>query len=181
MNNNIKKIYFISGVCGVGKTATLKHLKNILDPDFYDVRDLDERGVPAGGGINWLKNETRHWLDVAKENSEAGRNTIICGFANPELFDEIHKKDSDIPAEIILLNASGETIRSRLLGRHNTPELIKRIEISSGTSLDQFVEGNVNFSTEFKKIFEKKGLPIVETDNLTPEDVSKEVVRIIEG
>jgi hypothetical protein len=115
MNNNIKKIYFISGVCGVGKTATLKHLKNILDSDFYEVRDLDERGVPAGGGIEWLKNETRYWLGVAKENSKVGKNTIICGFANPELFDGIHKKDTDIPAEIILLNASGETIRSRLL------------------------------------------------------------------
>lgn len=176
----MKKIYFISGVCGVGKTATLKHLQGMLDKNLYDVRDLDERGVPDGGGIEWLKNETRYWLDIAKENSEHGKSTIVCGFANPELFEQIYKKDTDIPAKIILLNASGETIRARLAGRHNTSESVKEIERASGISLDKFIENNINFSAGFKKIFEKRKLPIVETDNLTPEEVSKSVIKIIE-
>lgn len=177
----MKKIYFISGVCGVGKTSTVKCLKNLLDPNLYDLRDLDERGVPAGGGLEWLARETRHWLDVAKENAEVGKSTIVSGFANPEMFDDIHKKDSDIPAEIILLNASGETIRARLIGRHSTPESVKRIERASAVPLDQFVEDNVKFSTEFREIFEKRNLPIIETDNKTPEEVAVEVMGKMVG
>jgi len=175
----MQKIYFISGVCGVGKTSTLKHLKNILDTNLYDVRDLDERGVPDGGGFEWLNNETRYWLDVAKENALQGKSTIICGFANPELFEQVYKKDTDVPAQIILLNASSGTIRARLEGRHTTPESITEIERAAGVSLNQFIENNTTFSTEFKKIFEKRNLPIVETDDKTPEEVTEKVVRCI--
>jgi len=176
----MKKIYFISGVCGVGKSATLKHLKNMLNPDFYNVRDLDERGVPDGGGIEWLKNETRHWFEVANENSKLNKSTVICGFANPELFDQIYKKDSDTPYQIILLNASADTIRARLVGRHDTPESVKEIERAAGVPIEQFIQNNTNFSTEFKNIFEKQKLPIVETDDKTPKEVSDEVIAIIE-
>lgn len=177
----MRKIYFISGVSGVGKTSTLKHLKNILDANLYNVRDLDERGVPDGGGFEWLNKETRYWLDVSKENALDGKNTIICGFANPELFEQVYNKDTDISAQIILLNASKDTIRTRLTQRHNTLESIGEIERASGVSFSQFIENNTSFSLEFKKIFEKRNFPIVETDNKTPEEVSKEVIAIIES
>ena len=36
---------------------------------------------------------------------------------------------------------------------------------------DKFIENNINFSRGFKEIFEKRKLPIVETDNKTPEEV----------
>lgn len=175
----MQKVYFISGVSGVGKTSTLKHLQSVLDKNLYDIRDLDERGVPDGGGLTWLNNETRYWLDVAKENSKHGKSTIICGFANPELFDNVYKKDIDIPAQIILLNASEDTLRTRLIGRHDTNGSIKEIERASGVSLNQFVENNIKFSTEFKKIFENRKLPIIETDDKTPEEVTKEIMSIV--
>lgn len=177
----MQKVYFISGVSGVGKTSTLKHLKNMLDENLYNIRDLDERGVPDGGGIEWLKSETRYWLDIAKENSKLGKSTIICGFANPELFDEIYKKDIDIPAKIILLNISSDNLRKRLEGRHDTLESVKEIERASGVSLNEFIENNIKFLSEFKKIFEDRGLPIIETDDKTPEIVSKEVIDVING
>lgn len=173
------KIYFISGVSGVGKTTTLKHLKNMLDSSLYDVRDLDERGVPDGGGFEWLNNETRYWLDVAKENAKKGKSTIICGFANPELFEKVYKKDEDIPAVIILLHASPQIIRTRLEQRHTTPESIQEIERAAGVSLEQFIQNNTSFSPELKKIFETRNLPIVDTDNKTPEEVVEEIIKII--
>jgi nucleoside-triphosphatase THEP1 len=54
----IPQVYFISGVSGVGKSSTLKHLKEILPVEKYDVRDFNERGVPDGGGLEWHNNET---------------------------------------------------------------------------------------------------------------------------
>lgn len=62
------KIYFVSGVSGVGKTSTLEQLKKLLPANIFDVRDFDERGVPDGGGPLWHNNETHHWLDVAALN-----------------------------------------------------------------------------------------------------------------
>ncbi len=173
------KIYFISGVSGVGKTSTLKHLKNTLDSNLYDVRDLDERGVPDGGGLEWLNKETRYWLDVAKINAEEGKNTIICGFANPELFEQVYKKDEDIPVVIILLDATPETIRQRLLNRHATSESIKEIERASAVSLNKFIENNTAFAPEFRTIFKKRNLPIIQTDDKTPEEVVEDIIEIL--
>jgi len=173
------KIYFISGVSGVGKTSTMAHLKNLLSHDFYDIRDLDERGVPDGGGLDWLKNETRYWLNVAKQNAVNNKNTIICGFANPELFREVSIPEEDMPAQLILLHASGEYLEQRLHDRHATPESIKEIERASGVTVDQFVKNNVEFAPKFRAIFEKYDFPIIDTDNRTPLDVAEIAVKII--
>lgn len=177
----MNKIYFISGVCGVGKTSVLGYLQDKLDKKKYDMRDFDERGVPDGGGLEWLKKETRHWLNIAKDNAKEGKSTIVCGFANPELFSDVHQEGVDISAQIILLDASADTIRIRIKKRHDTPKSIKEIERAAGVSLNEFIESNAKFSTEFREIFEKRNLPIIQTDNLTPEEVSQEVVKIIEG
>jgi isoleucyl-tRNA synthetase len=63
------KIYFISGVSGVGKTSTLEQLKKILPQSAFDVRDFDERGVPEFGlerELDWLSHMS-DWL-ISKKN-----------------------------------------------------------------------------------------------------------------
>lgn len=174
-----KKIYFISGVSGVGKTSTMIHLKKLLSSKSYNIRDLDERGVPDGGGLEWLNKETRHWLDVAKVNADAGKSTIICGFANPELFKEVYKPSEDIPAELILLHASGHILEDRLRRRHSTSESVKEIERAAAVPVDKFIENNVEFAPKFREIFKKTENLIVETDGKTPAEVAKEIVQII--
>lgn len=173
------KVYFISGVSGVGKTSVLKELKQVLPTNKYDVRDLDERGVPDGGGLVWLNNETRHWLDVAKQNAQSGKSTIICGFANPELFKEVYKEVEDIPAQLILLHASGETLEQRLRGRHATPESVKEIERAAAVPVEQFIKNNVEFSPQLRAIFKQSGNLIIETDNKTPKEIAEEIISKI--
>lgn len=177
--NKEPKIYFISGVSGVGKSSTMSHLKDKLSSNKYDVRDLDERGVPDGGGLVWLSNETRHWLDVAKDNALNGKSTIICGFANPELFKDIYKPNEDISAKLILLHVSGEALEHRLRARHATIDSIKEIERAAGVSVEDFIKNNIEFSSTLHSIFEKSGNPIVETDNKTPKEVAEEIINII--
>lgn len=175
----MSKIYFISGVSGVGKSSTMDHLEKLLPSDKYDIRDIDERGVPDGGGLDWLNKETRHWLDVAKSNASNGKSTIICGFANPELFEKVYKKDEDIPAQIILLHASGDILRQRLQARHSTSESIREIERASALPVEKFIENNIEFAPKFREICEKYQCPIIETDNKSPEDIAREIVAII--
>ena len=174
-----KRIYFVSGVSGVGKTSTISHLKERLSAEEYDVRDIDERGVPDGGGLEWLNNETRHWLNTAKKNAENGRNTIICGFANPELFKKVYKQDEDILSQLILLHASEEVLEKRLRGRHSTSESIKEIERAAGIPIEEFIKNNVSFSPVLRKIFEEHKGRIVDTDNKTPAEIADEIVQIV--
>lgn len=178
---NQHKIYFISGVSGVGKTSTLEHLKKTLPQSALDVRDFDERGVPDGGGPTWHNNETRHWLDVAVSNASNGKSTVVSGFMNPEQFKKIHNSDKDISAQIILLDVSEDVLRKRLYGRHTTPESKKEIERAAGVSLDEFVEQCASFAPKLRSIFEQNNFPIVDTDNKTPEIIAQEVMSIIGG
>lgn len=174
------QVYFVSGVCGAGKSTVLKHLKELLPRERYDVRDFDERGVPDGGGLVWHNNETRHWLDTALKNADDGKSTIICGFAEPERFKKVHAPERDLPATLFLLHASGDTIRKRLYGRYPTPESIVEINRATGVPLDQFVENNVSYVSELRSIFEKEGAPIIDTDTKTAKETAREIVKLIE-
>lgn len=176
---NSHKIYFISGVSGVGKTSTIEQLKKILPQSMFGVRDFDERGVPDGGGPKWHDNETRYWLDTAAVNAKNGKSTVITGFTNPEQFKKIYNPDKDIPVQIILLDISPEILKKRLYGRHMTPESKREIERAAGVSLDKFVEQCASFAPKLRMIFEQNSLPIVSTDNKTPEEVAIDVSAII--
>lgn len=176
----VSQVYFISGVCGVGKTSVLKHLKEILSVDEFDIRDFDERGVPDGGGLEWHSKETLYWLEVANENAKYKKSTIICGFADPTRFWKIHNKEKHIPATLFLLHASAEAIRDRLLGRYPTPESIKEINRASGVQLDEFIQNNISYAPVLHDIFKKENSPIIETDGKTPLEVAQEIIGIIQ-
>ena len=179
INKKLPKVYFISGVCGVGKTSSLKHLKNLLSDADYDIRDFDERGVPDGGGYKWHTEETLNWLKIAKENAFNNKSTIITGFENPEEFEKIYSPSEHIPAMIILLNAPNDIIRERLLGRYPNKESILEINRASGVSLDKFVEDILSFAPTLLDIFKRKNCPIIETSNKTPEEVAQEIINLI--
>ncbi len=174
-------MYFISGVCGAGKTSVLKHLKKILPTDTYDIRDFDERGVPDGGGLEWHNKETLYWLDTALTNAKSGKSTIIGGFAEPERFKKVYKPAEHPKAQLLLLHASGDTIRKRLMGRYPTPESIEEIKRASGVPLNQFIENNASYAPELRGIFEKEGALVIETDEKTSEEVANEIANQILG
>ena len=173
------KIYFISGVCGVGKTSAVKCLKKMVSTDKYDIHDFDERGVPDGGGPVWHDAETRFWLETAATNAKEGKDTIISGFANPDQFKKVYRSGTDIPAQLILLTSSDETLRTRLQNRHSTPATIKEINRASGVSLDTFIEDNVSFTPTLRTIFKNNHFPIIDTNGKSPEEVAREIIQIV--
>ncbi|NHJ33725.1 MAG: SET domain-containing protein, partial [Asgard group archaeon] len=86
-------IAFITGVSGVGKSAIVPRLKEIM-PSFA-VHDFDEVGVPQDVDVAWRLRTTDHWLRVAKENLAKGKSTIICGVSRPEeVMDSSETTDS---------------------------------------------------------------------------------------
>lgn len=172
------KLYFISGVCGIGKSSLIPHLKNLLSPENYDVHDLDERGVPDGGGKKWHDAEVRYWIDIGNKNATNNISTIVCGFAEPEAVAQI-KQPSDLEIELIMLDASDDTLRSRLSGRHSSKQSIAEIERASGIKLDAFIDKMITDTPLIRNLFEKYNYPIVNTDNKTPAEISKHIIEYI--
>ncbi len=173
------KIYFISGVSGVGKSSALEHLKKLLPQDKFDIRDFDERGVPAGGGSAWHKKETANWLSVGTENARLGKSTIICGFNEPKRVRLVQDETHPV-VELILLHASGDIVRKRLLGRYPTKESEKEIERAAGKPLIQFAEECATYAPKLRDIFSKEGCRIIDTDTKTPLEVAQEIVEMVQ-
>ncbi len=174
------KIYFISGVSGVGKSSALDHLRKLLPQDKFDIRDFDERGVPDGGGPTWHKQETANWLRVGTENAQSGKSTIICGFNEPERVRSV-QNETHPETELILLHASGDVVRKRLLGRYPTKESEKEIERAAGKPLAQFAEECATYAPKLHDLFSKEGFKIIETDTKTPAEVAQEIVELVHG
>ncbi len=176
--NTVPKAYFISGVSGVGKSSVISHLKELLPTNAFDIRDFDERGVPDGGGPVWHDAETLHWFDVAKQNANDGKSTIITGFANPEKLFQICT-DTHPLVELILLHASGETIRKRLLGRYPNLESVMEIERAAGTTLPKFVENCVSYAPKLRELCEKAGCSIIDTNHKTPKEIAEKNAELL--
>ena len=170
------KAFFISGVCGVGKSAIIPYLKKLLPSEKYDVRDFDERGVPDGADHSWRKAEVKKWLEVAKESAGRGVVTVICGFVKSKDFEDL--VSGDLEAEILLLDADSETIRKRLVGRYSKNGVFDETQKVIGRSVNDFIESNVYYCNVMRKECTEEGCRIINTSACTPEEVAQKVVAL---
>lgn len=168
------KIYFISGVCGVGKSSIMPHLKSLLSSDKFEIHDFDERGVPDDADRNWRISESKYWIEKGMESAKTDKNTIICGFIKP---DDIQNSLPEV--EMILLDAKPEIIRERLMKRYSKDGIFDESQKVIGKPVREFIEDNVYFQEPMKKSFKEKNYPIINTSKLTPLEVAEKVASII--
>ena len=170
------KIYFITGVCGTGKSAVIPYLKSLLNDNDYDIHDFDERGVPTGASRKWGRDEAKHWIDFGAQNIKNSISTIICGFANPK--ETIHDNNDNM--EFILLDADDKTIKQRIDGRYQTKESKQELKRATDCTVEKFIKNNTSFLATLRGLCENdKRCNIVDTINKSPEKVAKQVVKII--
>lgn len=136
-------IVFITGVSGVGKSAIVPKLKEIL-PSFA-IHDFDEVGVPEDVDIAWRLRSTDYWLKEAKENITKGKSTIICGVSRPEEIMNSSEFKHTINLRFGLIKISDNLIRKRLAERGNDSELIQA-NINWAKVLEEEVKATKNHS-----------------------------------
>ena len=177
MKKMVPKIYFITGVCGSGKTATGKVLKEKFSPDEFAIHDLDERGVPGKDGRKWRLDETKYFIELGNKNAERGISTIVSGFARPSEIAELVPGQNNIVC--VLLDAQPGTIEERLHGRYSTPESREKFSLKHQKSVEQFIDENCIFIPVLRKECEKYVCPIVITDEKSIGTVAGEVAGLI--
>ncbi|MEA2701830.1 MAG: hypothetical protein QOE22_539 [Candidatus Parcubacteria bacterium] len=171
-----QRVYFVSGVNGVGKSTLIPHLKTLLPADKYAVHDFDARGVPDGADHAWRLNEVRLWLEEAAKAD--GKDSIVCGFVKPEDFEQI--ADTNLPeARVILLYADAETIRTRLTGRYTKDGVFDENRKVIGKPVMEFIASNVWYAEKMREECSAAGCPIIDTSSLSPDEVAEQVVQII--
>ncbi len=117
-------IYFITGASGAGKTALVEALA--LDPDCQDTKFLhfDSVGVPEEIPEDWQQKTTQAWVTrmLSGEFSEFSR-IVIEGQVDPNFIEVAFAGHEFNNYQIILLDASMETLFSRLNEQRQQPEL----------------------------------------------------------
>jgi broad-specificity NMP kinase len=173
------KIFFIIGVNGVGKTTVLAHLKDKLSKDTFELHDFDERGVPDNADKVWRISETKHWVLCGEENRNKNIFTVICGFAKPEEIFAVSEGLDSHPL-VILLDANKETIGKRINNRYQTEESLAELARTTGKTVEKFIQDNIYVSSLLRKACEGAYCRVVNTDDRTPQDITEEVVKIIQ-
>lgn len=174
----MNRIYFISGVNGIGKTSIMPFLQASLPANQFEIHDFDERGVPANADGNWRILETKYWVDLGVELLLEGKSLIVCGFVKPADFREMLSSDT-LCITLIFLDATPEIIRQRLVGRYTKDGYFDESQMVIGKPVNVFIDGNIWISAQMKESFRKLNFPIIDTSNLTPEEVAKKVADII--
>jgi len=176
----MNKIYFISGVNGIGKTTIMSPLGALLPGNKYEIHDFDERGVPANADGAWRISETKHWINKGIELNRGNKSIIVCGFIKPaDLQDFL--SDKSLGVTLILLDARPETIRQRLIGRYTKNGYFDESQTVIGKPINTFIDGNIYILQQMKKLFEELDCPIIDTSDITPEEVARQVAELILG
>ncbi len=171
----MQKIYFISGVNGVGKSTIMPFLSSFLPTDKFEIHDFDERGVPENADGVWRVSETKYWVDEGIKLAKENKSTVICGFVKVADFTA-----SESPEIVkIFLDVQPEIIRQRLTKRYTKDGVFDENQKVIGKPIEEFIAGNIWISGQMKKSFEELGCPIINTSDLTPEEVARRVADII--
>ncbi|MEK7142428.1 MAG: hypothetical protein AAB818_02485 [Patescibacteria group bacterium] len=176
----MNKIYFISGVNGIGKTTIMPPLEALLSNDKYEIHDFDERGVPENADGVWRISETRHWVNKGIELGNENKSIIVCGFIKPADLQDL-LLDKSLGITLILLDARPEIIRQRLVGRYTKNGYFDESQTVIGKPINVFIDGNIYILKQMKKMFEELDCPIIDTSDITPEEVAKQVAELVLG
>lgn len=172
----MSKIYFVIGVNGVGKSTLIPYLRSALKEEDFEVHDFDERGVPDNADREWRKSETTHWAQLGKDNQEKGISTIICGYSKAA---EIKAAEEVVGSKIsvCLLDASPEVISARLTNRHTDAKNVEELSRITGKTPEKFIQDNIWVSDQFREASKEEGYYILDTTDLTPEQVAGKIVE----
>ncbi|MBU0707211.1 AAA family ATPase [Patescibacteria group bacterium] len=178
MSKKTRRIIFVSGVSGTGKSSIVKYLKMLLGSG-YTVFDLDSRGVPTEVDSKWRQRETRHFIKQACTIVKKNITTIVCGHTRPEEIFQMRKSMRDLLPKFCLLDASQKVIAKRLKLRFNTPTKKRQLRRITGESVQDNIRNNIEYAKKMRKYYRNNNYKIFNTSISTPEKSANRVSKWI--
>lgn len=166
----MKKIIFILGASGSGKTTNVKNIENKYGDKYYfayfdqpKVPSVEEVQEKYGGWENWGIERTNEWIKKIKEDYLENRITIFDVHTKPENFENACNNFGITDYVVILLDCSDDERKKRLTER-GQPHLINDSLLewaqflrNEAKNKNYIIIDNTEFSIEegFKKVEDK--------------------------
>ncbi len=164
----MKKIFFVIGASGSGKTTVLKALDRarlsefkIVYFDSIGVPSLDEMNAKYNGPEEWQRIKTIDWVKTIKETLISDNHVILDGQTRPTFIQEACIKNEITNYKIILFDCSDKERTRRLVDRKQ-PELAN--------------ENMMNWAKYLREQSQTEGFKIINNTNLTVEETIFELV-----
>ena len=127
----LKKVIFISGASGVGKTTLIEQLKNKYRDKSWRFLHFDSIGVPSidemiqqyGSPSGWQEAMTSQWIDKLVHQYE-DECIFFEGQVNLQFIQSGFKQHSFTNYKLVLLDCSEEEMAYRLTHKRGQPELL---------------------------------------------------------
>jgi dephospho-CoA kinase len=120
----MKKIFFLIGASGAGKTTATKELERqglanckILYFDSIEVPSLEEMEAKYGGPEEWQKAKTIEWVKIIKRDFLPDTHVLFDGQTRPSFIEKACHENGIKEFEIILLDCSDDERKRRLVAR----------------------------------------------------------------
>ncbi len=173
------QLFIITGVNGIGKSCIIPKLRDHLNSINFVVHDFDERGVPDNADSEWRKSEIKHWFTIAEQNISKKLSTVVCGFMKMSDIKHALENGYSIKVSVCVLDASPETISSRILSRYLTPESLIELKRTTGKTPEKFVSDNVWVASKFREEAKENAYYLLDTNEQRPDKVATSVIAWI--
>lgn len=168
----LRKIVFLVGASGVGKTTTAGLLQR-RSPWVGRTHFFDSIGVPSpeemeeefGGGEAWQEWATGQWVSRLVE--EGPNLQLLEGQTRPHYILKALRHHPDVYPAIVLLDCDSETRRRRLSAGRNQPEL-------ANTRME-------HWAAYLRGQADALGLDVIDTSHITPEAAANRVEILVFG
>ncbi len=128
----MKKLFFITGASGTGKTTAVnileeKHINGVVFCyfDSIGVPSMEDMIAQYGNGDEWQKQETINWVKKIKTDYLSTHTVVLDGQVRPSFIDEACTAVGITEYEIIVFVCDDEARNKRLIERGH-PELVNQ-------------------------------------------------------
>lgn len=170
----MKKVYFITGASGVGKTSLVSSLKEkfknkknwiFLYFDSIDIPTQKEMIEQFGSVENWQKEKTFEWIKKIIGEYKDKEIIIFEGQVNLQFIKDGFAENNFSNYEIILVDCNEDVMGKRLLKYRNQPDLVN--------------ENMKNWLIYLRNQARNFNTPIIDTSDRTKDEVTKEFMKIL--
>ena len=167
----MKKIFFLIGASGSGKTTATKELEKqglanfkVLYFDSIGVPSVEEMEAEHGGPEEWQKAKTVEWVQIIKRDFLPNTHILFDGQTRPSFIEQACYENGIKDFEVILFDCSNAERKRRLVARGQT---------------NLADENMMNWAKYLRKECQDRGYRVIDNTLMKIEDTSSQLLAYL--